>query len=68
MKRLKRIFTGTLPLFLLLWAGMMALLAGLNWESYRFRLEKALEDSRQRAESNYERTYSDGQSLSLIDI
>ncbi len=62
MKRLKRIFTGTLPLFLLLWAGMMALLAGLNWESYRFRLEKALEDSRQRAESNYERTYSDGQS------
>ena len=31
MKRLKRIFTGTLPLFLLLWAGMMALLAGLNW-------------------------------------
>ena len=30
MKRLKQIFTGTLPLFLLLWAGMMGILWGLS--------------------------------------
>lgn len=55
MKRLKRIFTGTLPLFLLLWAGMMVILGGLTREKLLHEVQSAIESAREKAEYNYQR-------------
>lgn len=58
MKRLKRIFTGTLPLFLLLWAGMMALLVGLNGQKLKGEVQFAVQSACQNAESYYQSVWS----------
>ena len=55
MKRLKRIFTSTLPLFLLLWAGMMVILGGLTREKLLHEVQSAIESAREKAEYNYQR-------------
>lgn len=58
MKRLKRIFTGTLPLFLLLWAVMMALLVGLNGQKLKGEVQLAVQSACQNAESYYQSVWS----------
>ena len=58
MKRLKRSFTGTLPLFLLLWAGMMALLVGLNGQKLKGEVQLAVQSACQSAESYYQSVWS----------
>ena len=60
MKRLKRLFTGTLPLFLLLWAGMMALLVGLNGQKLKGEVQLAVQSACQNAESYYQSVWSGG--------
>lgn len=60
MKRLKRLFTGTLPLFLLLWAGMMALLLGLNGQKLKGEVQFAVQNACQNAEDYYQRVWSGG--------
>lgn len=60
MKRLKRLFTGTLPLFLLLWAGMMALLVGLNVQKLKSEVQFAVQSARQNAEAYYQSVWSGG--------
>ena len=59
MKRLKRIFTGTLPLFLLLWAGMMVILGGLTREKLLHEVQSAIESAREKAEYNYQRFWAE---------
>lgn len=54
MKRLKRIFTGTLPLFLLLWAGMMGILWGLSGQKLKGEVQLAVQSACQNAESYYQ--------------
>lgn len=54
MKRLKQIFTGTLPLFLLLWAIMMGLLGWLNGEKQAANVQTAVNSARETAEAYYE--------------
>ena len=58
MKRLKRIFTGTLPLFLLLWAGMMALLVGLSGQKLKGEVQLAVQSACQDAEGYYQGVWS----------
>lgn len=58
MKRLKRIFTGTLPLFLLLWAGMMALLVGLNGQKLKSEVQFAVQNACQSAQIHYQEVWS----------
>ena len=58
MKRLKRIFTGTLPLFLLLWAGMMGILWGLSGQKLKGEVQLAVQSACQNAESYYQRVWS----------
>ena len=60
MKRLKRLFTGTLPLFLLLWAGMMALLVGLNGQKLKSEVQFAVQNACQNAEAYYQSVWSGG--------
>ena len=60
MKRLKRLFTGTLPLFLLLWAGMMALLVGLNGQKLKSEVQFAVQSACQNAEAYYQSVWSGG--------
>lgn len=59
MKGLKRIFTGTLPLFLLLWAGMMVILGGLTREKLLHEVQSAIESAREKAEYNYQRFWAE---------
>lgn len=54
MKHLKRIFTGTLPLFLLLWAGMMGILWGLTQEKLQNDVQSSVVSARQNVESRYQ--------------
>lgn len=58
MKRLKRIFTGTLPLFLLLWAGMMGILWGLSGQKLKGEVQLAVQSACQNAESYYQSVWS----------
>lgn len=58
MKRLKGIFTGTLPLFLLLWAGMMGILGGLTREKLLHEVQSAIASAREKAEYNYQRVWA----------
>lgn len=58
MKRLKRIFTGTLPLFLLLWAGMMGILWGLSGQKLKGEVQFAVQSACQNAESYYQSVWS----------
>lgn len=58
MKRLKRIFTGTLPLFLLLWAGMMGILWGLSGQKLKGEVQLAVQSACQSAESYYQSVWS----------
>lgn len=58
MKRLKRIFTGTLPLFLLLWAGMMVILGGLNEQKLEGEVQLAARSACQNAEAYYQSVWS----------
>lgn len=54
MKRLKLIFTGTLPLFLLLWAMMMGFLGWINGEKQAADVQAAVDSARETAEAYYE--------------
>ena len=54
MKGLKRIFTGTLPLFLLLWAMMMGFLGWINSEKHAADVQAAVNSARETAEAYYE--------------
>ena len=58
MKRLKRIFTGTRPLFLLLWAGMMGILWGLSGQKLKGEVQLAVQSACQNAESYYQSVWS----------
>lgn len=58
MKGLKRIFTGTLPLFLLLWAGMMGILWGLSGQKLKGEVQFAVQSACQNAESYYQSVWS----------
>lgn len=58
MKGLKRIFTGTLPLFLLLWAGMMCLLWGLSGQKLKGEVQLAVRSASQNAEAYYQSVWS----------
>ena len=58
MKRLKRIFTGTLPLFLLLWAGMMALLVGLSGQKLKGEVQAAINSAHQNALAYYQNIWT----------
>ena len=58
MKRLKRVFTGTLPLFLLLWAGMMGILWGLSGQKLKGEVQLAVQSACQNAESYYQSVWS----------
>lgn len=58
LKGLKRIFTGTLPLFLLLWAGMMCLLWGLSGQKMKGEVQLAVRSASQNAESYYQSVWS----------
>ena len=58
MKRLKRIFTGTLPLFLLLWAVMMALLVGLNGQKLKGEVQAAINSAHQNASAYYQNIWT----------
>lgn len=58
MKRLKRIFTGTLSLFLLLWAGMMGILWGLSGQKLKGEVQLAVQSACQNAESYYQSVWS----------
>ena len=58
MKRLKRLFTGTLPLFLLLWTGMMALLVGLNGQKLKSEVQFAVQSACLNAEAYYQQVWS----------
>lgn len=58
MKRLKRIFTGTLPLFLLLWAVMMGILWGLSGQKLKGEVQLAVQSACQNAESYYQSVWS----------
>lgn len=58
MKGLKRIFTGTLPLFLLLWAGMMGILWGLSGQKLKGEVQLAVQSACQNAESYYQSVWS----------
>ena len=60
MKRLKRIFTGALPLFLLLWAGMMAILWGLSGQKLEGEVQLAVRSATQNAEAYYQSVWSGG--------
>lgn len=60
MKRLKRIFTGTLPLFLLLWAGMMWGLWGLSGQKLKSEVQFAVQSICQNAEAYYQSVWSGG--------
>ena len=59
MKHLKRIFTGTLPLFLLLWAGMMGILWGLTQEKLLNDIQSSMESTRQMAKRYYEKVWTE---------
>lgn len=54
MKRLKRIFTGTLPLFLLLWAIMIGFLGWINGEKQAADVQTAVNSARETAQAYYE--------------
>lgn len=54
MKGLKRIFTGTLPLFLLLWAMMMGFLGWINGEKHAADVQAAVNSAQETAEAYYE--------------
>lgn len=58
MKRLKRIFTGTLPLFLLLWAGMMAILWGLSGQKLKGEVQLAVQSACLSAQIHYQDVWS----------
>lgn len=54
MKRLKQIFTGTLPLFLLLWVIMIGFLGWINGEKQAADVQAAVNSARETAEAYYE--------------
>ena len=58
MKRLKRIFTGTLPLFLLLWAGMMGILWGLSGQKLKGEVQAAINSAHQNASAYYQNIWT----------
>lgn len=58
MKRLKRVFTGTLPLFLLLWAGMMAILWGLSGQKLKGEVQLAVQSACLSAQIHYQDVWS----------
>ena len=64
MKHLKRIFTGTLPLFLLLWAGMMGILWGLTQEKLQNDVQSSVISARQNVESRYQTIWA-GETLEV---
>lgn len=58
MKGLKRIFTGTLPLFLLLWAIMMCFLGWLTWEKRQSDVKAAVDSICAEADTLYRNVWS----------
>ena len=58
MKGLKRIFTGTLPLFLLLWAGMMGILWGLSGQKLKGEVQLAVQSACLSAQIHYQDVWS----------
>ena len=58
MKRLKRIFTGTLPLFLLLWGIMMCFLGWLTWEKRQADVKAAVDSICTEADTLYRNVWS----------
>lgn len=58
MKRLKRIFTGTLSLFLLLWAGMMGILWGLSGQKLKGEVQAAINSAHQNASAYYQNIWT----------
>lgn len=53
MARLKRLYKGTLPLFLVLWAIMMGVLAWLNAEAQEAKIQNAMDGAERRAWEDY---------------
>ena len=62
MKRWKRLWKGTLPLFLVLWAVMLCILGKLNAESQNTNIQWIMEDALRRAEADYTEIWAGGAS------
>ena len=62
MKRLKRLWKGTLPLFLVLWAVMVCILGKLNAENQDISARRAMENAYRRAAADYTEIWAGGSS------
>lgn len=62
VKHLKRLWKGTLPLFLVLWAVMMCILGKLNAESQDISVQRTMENAYRRAAANYTEIWAGGAS------
>ena len=62
MKRWKRLWKGTLPLFLVLWAVMVCILGKLNAESQDISVQRTMEDAQRRAAADYTEIWAGGES------
>lgn len=62
MKRWKRLWKGTLPLFLVLWAVMLCILGKLNAESQNTNIQWIMEDALRWAEADYTEIWAGGAS------
>lgn len=62
VKRLKRLWKGTLPLFLVLWAVMVCILGKLNAENQDISARRTMENAQRRAAANYTEIWAGGSS------
>lgn len=62
VKRLKRLWKGTLPLFLVLWAVMVCILGKLNAENQDISARRAMENAYRRAAADYTEIWAGGSS------
>ena len=58
MRRFQKLWKGTLPLFLVFWAAMMAILAWLNLQIQGERISKQVASARQGVERSYEEIWA----------
>lgn len=62
VKRWKRLWKGTLPLFLVLWAVMLCILGKLNAESQDISVQRTMEDAQRRTAADYTEIWAGGAS------
>lgn len=60
MRRFKRLWRGALPLFLVFWMAMMAILAWLNLQTQEERISQLVSSARRDVERDYEEIWAGG--------